>query len=85
MYLEIITPTDQLFSGEVSLIKLPGSKGSFEILKDHAPIVSSLEEGTIKIVDKLKQTLFYNITGGVVECRTNKIIVLADSGEAAQN
>lgn len=85
MYIEIITPTKKIFSGEVSLVRLPGSSGSFEILKDHAPIVSSLEKGTIKLVDNNKQTLFYNITGGVLECRTNKIIVLADSGEAAQN
>ena len=84
MYLEIITPTNKLFSGEVALVKLPGSSGSFEILKDHAPIVSSLEKGIIKLVDNNKQTHFYNITGGVVECRINKIIVLADSGEAAQ-
>lgn len=82
MFLEIITPTKKLFSGEVNLIRLPGSKGSFEILKDHAPIVSSLEKGTVKIVDVNKQSVYFNITGGVIECRTNKIIVLADSGEA---
>ena len=85
MYLEITTPTGQLYSDEIILVRLPGSKGSFEILKDHAPIVSSLEKGTVKIINKLKQTVLYSITGGVVECRTNKIVVLADSGEAIQN
>ena len=84
MYLEIITPNNKLYADEVSLVQLPGTKGSFEILKDHAPIVSSLESGIIKIVNLKKQTLFYEITGGVVECRLNKIIVLADSGKAVQ-
>jgi F-type H+-transporting ATPase subunit epsilon len=83
MHLEIITPLKKLYSDEVSLVKLPGVKGSFEILKNHAPIVSSLEAGVIKIIDMKKQTLFYQITGGVVECKSNKIVVLADAGNEA--
>lgn len=81
MHLEIITPLKKLYSSDVTLVKLPGKKGSFEILKNHAPIVSSLVAGTIKIIDAQKQTLFYEISGGVVECKTNNIVVLADSGE----
>lgn len=84
MHLEIITPIKKLYSDEVTLVKLPGTKGSFEILNNHAPIVSSLESGSIKIIDNKKKTLFYKITGGVVECQHNKIIVLANTGEAAQ-
>ena len=83
MHLEIITPLKKLYSDEVTLVKLPGTKGSFELLKNHAPIVSSLDAGTIKIVNKLKETVFYTITGGVVECKSNKIVVLANSGEEA--
>ncbi|MDA3930323.1 MAG: ATP synthase F1 subunit epsilon, partial [Prolixibacteraceae bacterium] len=77
MHLEIITPIAKLYSDEVRLVKLPGVKGSFEILKNHAPIVSSLEEGTIKIIDANKKEVNYEISGGVIECKSNKIVVLA--------
>ncbi|MGF7140301.1 ATP synthase F1 subunit epsilon [Roseimarinus sediminis] len=78
MHLEIITPTKKLYADEVSLVKLPGTSGSFEILENHAPIVSTLEKGNIKVIDRHRETHFFNITGGVVECRSNKITVLAD-------
>lgn len=81
MHLEIITPLITLYSDEVDLVKLPGKKGSFEILKNHAPIVSSLESGKVKIIDSKKETLYYDISGGVVECKANKIVILANSGE----
>ena len=51
MLLEIIAPDQKLYSGEVDLVQVPGSKGSFEILRNHAPIISTLEQGQIKIVD----------------------------------
>jgi F-type H+-transporting ATPase subunit epsilon len=81
MHLEIITPVKALYSGNVSLVKLPGTKGSFEILKGHAPIISSLEKGMVKIVDEQKTVAFCKIDGGVVECKSDKIIILTDSGE----
>lgn len=81
MQLEIITPLEKLYSDSVDLVQLPGTKGSFEILKSHAPIVSSLEKGLIKIIDSKKQTLYFSIGGGVVECKSDVIIVLADTGE----
>ena len=59
MYLEIITPDKKLFEGEVNLIKIPGSKGDFEILKNHAPIISTLEKGTIKIQDSNNKKHFF--------------------------
>jgi len=79
MYLEIITPDKKVFEGEVKLIQLPGSKGSFEMLKGHAPIISTLEKGTVKIQDKLGKEHFFEIDGGVVENKENKIIVLVES------
>lgn len=79
MHLEIITPLKKLYSAEVNLVKLPGKKGSFEILNNHAPIVSSLDEGTVKIVDTKEKSVYYTISGGVVECRSNNIVVLTDS------
>ena len=79
MHLEIITPDKKIFDGEVKLIQLPGSKGGFEILKNHAPIISTLEKGTIKIKDKNNKEHFFNIDGGVIENKSNKIIVLVES------
>ncbi|MGQ7868919.1 ATP synthase F1 subunit epsilon [Sunxiuqinia sp. sy24] len=79
MFLEIITPSTKVFSGEVSLVKLPGSKGSFAVLKNHAPIISTLEAGKIKIVEKGDKVSYFDINGGVVEVKKNKIIVLTES------
>lgn len=50
MHLEIITPEKKIYSGEVSLVNLPGSDGSFGILENHAPIISTLKAGTIKVL-----------------------------------
>ncbi len=79
MYLEIITPDKKVYEGEVKLIQLPGSKGGFEILKNHAPIISTLEKGTIKIKDKNNEEQVFEVDGGVVENKANKIIVLVES------
>jgi len=79
MLLEIITPDKRIYSGKVKLVKLPGSKGAFEILENHAPIISSLEKGTIKIIEENGQELFFEVDGGVAENKDNKIIVLAES------
>jgi len=78
MFLEIVTPEEKLFAGEVKLVQLPGSKGSFEMLRNHAPIISTLESGSIKIVtlDGKEQT--FEVKGGVIEGSNNKIIVLAE-------
>ena len=78
MLLEIITPDKKLYSGEVKSVKLPGSAGSFGVLKNHAPLISSLKKGTVKVVDEQKQSLSFPIKGGVVEVLKNKIIVLAE-------
>ena len=79
MLLEIITPDKCIYSGKIKLIKLPGSKGAFEILENHAPIISSLDKGTIKIIEENGQELFFEVDGGVAENKDNKIIVLAES------
>ncbi len=79
MLLEIISPDKKLFSGEADLIQVPGSKGSFEILKNHAPIISTLEKGQIKIVASDGKKTTFDIDGGVIEAKNNKIIVLAEN------
>lgn len=77
MHLEIITPEKNIYSGEVSLVNIPGSDGSFGILENHAPIISTLKAGTIKVVENNKE-LFFDVKGGVIEMSNNKIIVLAE-------
>lgn len=79
MFIEIITPDKKVFEGEVKLVQLPGSKGSFEILKNHAPIISTLDKGTIKIVEENGKEQLFEVDGGVVENKANKIIVLVES------
>lgn len=76
MFLEIITPEKTVFSGEINLIKVPGSKGSFEVLKNHAPLISTLEKGDIKVITNTDEEKHFSIDGGVIEVRDNKIIVL---------
>lgn len=79
MKLEIVSPSTTLFSGEVSLVQLPGTDGLFEILQSHAPIVAVLQKGKVKIVDEQQQTRFFDINGGVVEASNDKILLLAES------
>ncbi|MGQ1910695.1 ATP synthase F1 subunit epsilon [Marinifilum sp. RC60d5] len=79
MHLEIVTPEKKLYSGEVVLVQLPGKDGSFEILKNHAPIVSALQKGTIKVKSESGEEILFEVNGGVVECKKNVISVLADS------
>lgn len=81
MLLEIIAPDQKLYSGEVDLVQVPGSKGSFEILRNHAPIISTLEQGKIKIVDHKGAVSFFDVDGGVIEAKNNKIIVLAETAK----
>ncbi len=78
MKLEIITPDKKLFEGEVNLVQLPGVTGSFEILKNHTALISTLKKGKIKIENEQKQTEFFEVNGGVVEVLNNKIVVLAE-------
>ncbi|MBL7871960.1 MAG: ATP synthase F1 subunit epsilon [Cyclobacteriaceae bacterium] len=77
MHLEIITPDKKVFEGEVAVATFPGEDGSFQILNDHAPLVSLLKEGVVEYKSKnLAEQI--HITGGVVEVLKNKVILLAD-------
>ena len=82
MQLDIITPVEELYSNKIVLVQLPGADGLFEIMKNHAPIISSLVQGKIKVTDINKQNHFFHITGGIVECKSDKVIVLANEGAA---
>ncbi|WP_417884832.1 F0F1 ATP synthase subunit epsilon [Zunongwangia sp.] len=93
MYLEIVTPEAMVFQADVDAVKVPGINGEFQMLNNHAPIVSTLTDGTVKInlasasteIEKLSsdfkqegKELFYDIKGGVLEMKDNKAIILAD-------
>ncbi|XLS28874.1 F0F1 ATP synthase subunit epsilon [Flavobacteriaceae bacterium M23B6Z8] len=92
MQLEIVTPEATLYSGEVQSVAVPGINGEFQMLKDHAPIVSLLGPGNVKIYGDIKlakdvaakfQKVDNNLTllainSGTIEMKDNKIIVLAD-------
>jgi F-type H+-transporting ATPase subunit epsilon len=78
MFLEILTPEKKLFVGEAKLIKVPGSEGSFELMNKHAPIISSLSEGSVKIVTNDDQSQYFNVSGGVLEMKDNKVIILVE-------
>ena len=77
MHLEIVTPEKKVFEGEVTSATFPGADGSFQVLNNHAPLISLLSEGIVEYKTKeSKQQV--RITGGVVEVLKNKVIVLAD-------
>lgn len=82
--LEIITPEKPVFKDTIDVVTIPGTVGSFQVLKNHAPLISSFEIGVIK-VKKTSVESFYTTSGGTVEVNSNKVLVLADSIEIVEN
>lgn len=82
MYLEIITPDQKIFEGEVESVTFPGSEGSFQVLANHAPLISALDRGVI-VYKTGSEKLEVEVDGGVVEVLNNKVVVLAESVTAA--
>ncbi len=81
MHLEIITPDQRVFAGEVISAQFPGSKGSFQVLNNHAPLISLLDRGKVTIrTTQGEQTVV--IDGGIVEVLNNNIVVLAEAVSA---
>ena len=80
MKVEIVTPDSVIFTGDqVQLVQLPGIDGSFEVLNNHAALISVLAKGTIKVLNKgEKEPQFFDIRGGVIEVLNNKVLVLAE-------
>lgn len=77
MYLDIITPDKKVFSGEVTSVSVPGSEGRFQVLNNHAPIISTLQPGQVKIKSVEGEKIF-DVKGGVIEVLKNKVVVLAE-------
>jgi len=80
--LEILTPSKSVYSGEVQIVTVPGTHGSFQILYNHAPIISTLEIGYVKIEDANGKLDYFACSGGVVEVTDNKVLVLSNSVES---
>lgn len=78
MHLDIITPDKKIYSGEVTSVSVPGADGRFQMLKNHAPIISTLLNGKVKVKDSEGEKEFF-VKGGVVENLKNKIVILAES------
>jgi len=81
MTLEILTPERKLFSGEVYGVQLPGISGLFEVLDKHAPMVSALKAGKLKILKDKSSTASYTIQSGFAEVLNNKTTVLVEGAE----
>jgi F-type H+-transporting ATPase subunit epsilon len=79
MRIEIITPDKKIYDGEIKSVRVPGKKGSFQVLKDHAPIISTLDRGSVRMIDQENNEIIYDISGGIIEVKANNIILLADS------
>ncbi len=78
MQLDIIAPGKTLFSGQAKAVQLPGKDGRFGILENHAPLISALQQGEVKVTDNQGKDEQLAISGGVVEVLKNKVIVLAE-------
>jgi len=77
MNVEIITPDKQLFKGEATSVVVPGSDGLLGILSNHAPLISSLKKGTVKVSSNNGDESF-EVNGGVVEVLNNSVMILAE-------
>jgi len=78
MQLEIVTPDEKIFEGEAKHVQLPGKEGLFGILNNHAPMVSTLVKGRVKVEATDGDIQYFEIGGGVMEMNNNKVIVLAE-------
>ena len=79
MFVEILTLEEVLFSKEAISVVVPGESGTFEMLDNHAPIISILKKGTIKITDTNNQKTSIELAGGSIEMSNNKVTILADT------
>jgi F-type H+-transporting ATPase subunit epsilon len=78
MFLKVISPENYIYEGEVVLVQLPGSMGSFEILHNHAPLIARIDKGKLKIIDESRNKFYLEVNSGVVEVKDNNIVVLTD-------
>ena len=73
---KITKPDSTLYDGEAKLVQLPGTGGLFEILNNHAPIISALSRGTMRLIKDNDEEMTFDIRGGVVKGQQNDILIL---------
>jgi len=76
LHCEIVTPQKVIYDGDVGLVTVPGEKGEFTLLKNHAPIISVLVKGKIRVIGKTGHEVFFDCSSGVLECEKNKVTIL---------
>ena len=83
MFVEIVSPSGRIFSGESSGVKAPGVEGSFEVLKNHAPMIAAIDVGPLVVTDKNGSPITFATSGGFLEVADNAVTVLAQTAELA--
>ena len=76
MKVTITKPDSTLYDGEAKLVQLPGTGGLFEVLNNHAPIISSLAKGTLRLITNEDKEQTFDIRGGVVKSQQNELLIL---------
>ena len=85
LHVEVITPSHEAYNGDAESITIPGTMGSFQVLHNHAPLMSSFEIGKIKIKSTANTETVYATSGGTVEVKDNKVLVLAETFESLED
>ncbi|MEX0601369.1 MAG: F0F1 ATP synthase subunit epsilon [Rhodothermales bacterium] len=83
LHVEIIAPSRRVFRGEAQGVKAPGVEGSFEVLYNHAPLISAFEVGPIRVTATTGEEVFFATSGGIIEVIDNHVTVLAETAEPA--
>ena len=81
---QVLTPHGPVYRGSVTGIRVPGTEGSFEILHNHAALMSALEAGEVRVTDAETGNRSFAISGGFVEVRGNEVVVLAEAAESPE-
>ncbi len=85
LFLEILTPSKLAFSESIKSVIVPGTRGLFQVLFNHAPLLSTLEIGTVKVEVEDKEFKYFATSGGTIEVLDNKIRILTDALEAIED
>lgn len=85
MVVEIVSPSGRVYSGDATRVKAPGVEGSFEVLKNHAPMIAAIEIGSIVVTDPSGKTITFATSGGFVEVQNNMVSVVAETIELASD
>ncbi|HEY4755951.1 MAG TPA: F0F1 ATP synthase subunit epsilon [Ignavibacteriaceae bacterium] len=83
--LEIISPEKKVYTGKVKSVTIPGTKGNFQVLYNHAPLISTFEIGIIKLVLSDDSTRIFTTSGGSTEVLDNKVLILSDTVEPIES